>query len=76
MSLLLLWNIFFLLTFLKNPGTAERDTTKHRSDYLKKVKILKPHLGCQKCMIIFREDVETTHCDICDYCIEDFDHHC
>lgn len=34
------------------------------------------HLYCKKCKVVSRKDVVTEHCDYCDYCIEELDHHC
>nr|AAG45846.2 putative membrane protein [Sterkiella histriomuscorum] len=81
-------NLFFLLTVLANPGIAQRNIEVHSESYLNKVKILKqvsfqilslkfrPHLYCSDCKVIYRQDRETEHCELCGFCIEELDHHC
>ena len=34
------------------------------------------HLYCHRCKIVARKDIATEHCDYCDYCVEELDHHC
>ena len=31
---------------------------------------------CAKCKIIHREGVNTKHCDICNFCVEEREYHC
>ena len=78
------WPIFFLslmvgtlqlgsymMTFLKNPGLASftKVTFKRKLNDVEKRRA-----WCKTCKIIRWEGVE--HCEDCDVCIEDYDHHC
>jgi len=36
----------------------------------------RPNLYCSTCKVIYKEDGEGEHCEYCDYCIEELDHHC
>jgi len=74
--LLLTENALFLATVLVNPGMPPRDLDAHSEAYLNKVKILRPNLFCKTCKVVYREGVKTEHCEYCDCCIEETDHHC
>lgn len=37
---------------------------------------ISPHLSCGRCMIVYREGVTTEHCEDCNICVEELDHHC
>eukprot|EP00347_Sterkiella_histriomuscorum_P004329 403360859 len=73
---LLLQDISFIWLVLQNPGLPSRDIKIHTDSYINKVRILKPHLFCSLCKVVYRQDTETEHCMSCGYCIEELDHHC
>ena len=76
LALLILQNLSFLVTAFMNPGIVSRDLSIHSASYLNKVKILRPNLFCKKCKVVYRQGSDTEHCEDCDFCVEEFDHHC
>jgi len=61
----------FLYTALKNPGIASisKRSKDEDLDYLSRFANF-----CKKCQIL--KDETTYHCDVCDVCIQGYDHHC
>ncbi|CDW72131.1 dhhc zinc finger domain containing protein [Stylonychia lemnae] len=69
-------DLSFLILVMQNPGLPSRDPSIHSESYLNKVRILRPHLYCNICKVIYRQETETEHCTTCGFCIEELDHHC
>lgn len=62
------WVLSFLILFLINPGYPKITTESLRGN--------KDMKYCDKCEIWYNPEKNVEHCDICDICIEEFDHHC
>lgn len=62
----------YLITFLINPGLPPKE------DRLENIneESLKNYKICNRCNIIQRPDDNTAHCDECDVCVLEMDHHC
>ena len=60
---------------LKDPGLISRDLSKYSKEFLTELIRSKNRGYCEKCRIV-RQDPNTTHCSICEVCVEGYDHHC
>ena len=60
----------YTYTFLINPGYP-----KHNIEIIKEEE-KDFYEFCNSCKIWVNQQKNTVHCDICDICIEEFDHHC
>ncbi len=70
----LIFMISYLTTMLINPGIPER---KYYSDYIKNKNIINDNWRCcYKCNIIVPKEYNISHCDDCDICVREQDHHC
>jgi hypothetical protein len=63
--------IFFLLSWLRNPGFVEQDPT---IDFFECVEKFDCNNLCPECEVI--RTSRSRHCNICNRCVERFDHHC
>ena len=69
--------IGFLITMFINPGLASRDMSIHSADHIATSMVSRRRFRfCNKCQLIYREGIKTEHCEDCDVCIEELDHHC
>lgn len=62
--------ITYSLTAFKNPGLVLQDY----QEALEQGKISKDASFCRKCHVV--KTSNTDHCDDCDLCVENLDHHC
>lgn len=69
--LLALTSIFFLLTWLKDPGYVY---TCHNQRFMNLVFKLDYTQLCPVCEVI--KPLRSRHCSICNKCVERYDHHC
>ena len=66
----LIFYLSYTYTFLINPGYPKHEVDTRRKEH-------KDNYGyCNSCNIWVNQENNTVHCDICDICIEGFDHHC
>lgn len=63
--------ILFLFCWLKDPGIMKKDKSM---DFLNILETFDPNQLCPECEII--RTPRSRHCNICNVCIERFDHHC
>lgn len=63
--------IFFSLSWLRDPGYINK---KQDSNFLSIIEHYDPNSLCPECEVI-RTD-RSRHCNICNRCVERFDHHC
>ena len=75
-SVLILKNMVYLLLSFWNPGLPSRNPSRYNKSYLNKVVILKQHLFCAQCRVVKVSSRETVHCDDCNFCVDEHDHHC
>lgn len=66
-----LTNLFFFLSWLRNPGHLIKS---NKVSFLKLVEKFDPNMLCPTCEVICTS--ESRHCYICNKCVERFDHHC
>lgn len=66
-SSMMLW----LGAWLKNPGTLEKN---ERFDFLNLLESFEPNCLCPECEVI--RTPRSRHCNVCNRCVERFDHHC
>ncbi|CDW75853.1 dhhc zinc finger domain containing protein [Stylonychia lemnae] len=64
-------SVFFLLSWLTDPGYLEQSD---RIDFLQIVPKFEPHQLCPDCSLIRTQ--RCRHCNICNKCVERYDHHC
>jgi palmitoyltransferase len=62
---------FFFLSWLKDPGYLKKDSKIDFNTVLEK---FDPNTLCPECEVIRTE--RSRHCNICNRCVERFDHHC
>ena len=71
--------IFFLLSYLStsliNPGIPELKYYSKNFNLNNKEK-LKDFQKCKKCNIIIPRKLNVTHCNVCNVCVKEQDHHC
>ena len=70
---IIIYLIFYLsytYTFLINPGYPKHNIDSRNEESKKKLKY------CNSCKLWINKGKNTFHCDICDICIEEYDHHC
>lgn len=70
---IIIYLIFYLsytYTFLINPGFPKNNLEIKKGESRNKFKY------CKICKILVHKENNTFHCDICDICIEEYDHHC
>ena len=60
----------YLFTALINPGFPKNE------EILDKEIIKENYKYCDICLIYVKIETKTIHCQMCDICIEEFDHHC
>ena len=67
--------VSYLYTILINPGIPERI---YYIEYLKNKKLddKSNWLKCSQCNILIPKSLKVTHCNICQVCIREHDHHC
>ena len=67
--------ITLCIPFLINPGIPKREYYKKRieKEYKGDYKKLK---CCDKCNIIIPKNFRVAHCNFCNICIQEYDHHC
>ena len=63
-----LWTFIYFLVSLKNPGYP-----KNNLEHLRGSRAM---LYCDKCEIWYKPDSNTIHCNVCDICVEGYNHHC
>lgn len=63
--------IFFLLSWLMNPGVIKKDP---KINFYTLIETFDPNHLCPDCEVI--RTYRSRHCNICNTCIERFDHHC
>jgi len=63
--------VFFLFSWLKNPGYLEKDPS---INFLEIIEEFDPNHLCPECEVI--RTSRSRHCNICNRCVERFDHHC
>ena len=63
-----LWTLIYFLVSLKNPGYP-----KNNLEHLRGSRAM---LYCDKCEIWYKPDSNTIHCNVCDICVEGYNHHC
>ena len=61
----------YLFTALINPGLPKKE-----KEILDKEIIKENYKYCDICLIYVKIETKTIHCQMCDICIEEFDHHC
>lgn len=67
----ILSNILFLLSWLRDPGYLHHDES---IDFFQIIERFDPNHLCPECEVIRTE--RSRHCNICNRCVERFDHHC
>ena len=60
------------MTFFLNPGIPGRKY--YFKNY--EVKVDKTYFFCNKCNLMVPEELNTAHCNRCNICVLNFDHHC
>ena len=67
--------ITFGITFLINPGIPKREyyTKRFEKEYKGDFKKLN---YCEKCNITIPKHFHVAHCNFCDICVKNYDHHC
>ena len=71
-------NIMFMLTVFGNPGMIPRNPNLHSAEYLKSIgdKEINGKI-CDKCQVIIPKGAKkVVHCDDCNVCVSNYDHHC
>ena len=68
----ILFLISYLMTVLINPGIPSRN---YYNGYYKSKNNSELN-RCNKCNIIVPKTFKITHCDICNVCVMNYDHHC
>ena len=71
----LLFILSFLGTCLINPGIPELKFYSKNFNLSEKEK-LKDYQKCKKCNIIIPRKLNVTHCNVCNVCVKEQDHHC
>ncbi len=66
--------ISLLILFLKNPGIPGREYYKKNFEIKSEEK--KNFRKCSKCNIIIPKNFRVVHCQKCEVCIKQHDHHC
>ena len=61
----------YLITALINPGFPKNEKKILNNEIIKK-----DYDYCDICLIYTKIESKTIHCQMCDICIEEFDHHC
>ena len=61
-----------VMTFFMNPGIPGRKYFYKNSE----VKEDKTYFICHKCNLMVPEELNIVHCDKCNICILNYDHHC
>jgi hypothetical protein len=69
--LLIVSNIFFILTIKRDPGYIKKS---EKISFVKLNQFFQPAYICPKCEIIRSKD--SNHCHYCNKCVDRFDHHC
>ena len=70
----LIYTISFIILFLKNPGIPNREYYKKNFKLNSDEK--KNYRKCSKCNIIIPKSLKVVHCERCEICIKNQDHHC
>jgi palmitoyltransferase ZDHHC13/17 len=63
--------ILWLFCWLKDPGFVEKDT---ELDFLDLLETFEANCLCPECEVI--RTPRSRHCNLCNKCIDRFDHHC
>ena len=63
--------VFFVIAWLKDPGYLKKD---EEIPFLSIIEKFDPNHLCPECEVIRTE--RSRHCNICNKCVERFDHHC
>ncbi len=64
-------NILFMMAWLRDPGYLRKDKS---IDFFQIIERFDPNHLCPECEVIRTE--RSRHCNICNRCVERFDHHC
>ncbi len=65
--------VFFLLSYLINPGTLQKSTNE-KVNFLRLLSKFEAKCLCPYCEVVVTP--LSKHCYICNKCISEFDHHC
>lgn len=68
--LLIIFQLFFTLLFLLNPGYPKNDQGRNYGEPRPKYRM------CHKCSFWVEIDKNVVHCYECNICVEGYDHHC
>jgi len=63
--------LFFLIAWRRDPGYLKQDSN---IDFFKIIEEFDANHLCPECQVIRTE--RSRHCNICNRCVERFDHHC
>ena len=70
----LIYIFSFIFLFLKNPGIPGREYYKKNFKIIGKER--KNYKKCSKCNIIIPKSFKVVHCQRCEICVKNQDHHC
>lgn len=63
--------IFFLFSWLRNPGYVKKSK---KLEFIQLLRAFDPILLCPVCEVF--KTKRSRHCNFCNQCVEKFDHHC